>query len=60
MSTNLTLATKIEKIDKAKSVIFLCLRDKVIREVRKETSVTSWWSKLELLYMIKLLAHRYS
>jgi hypothetical protein len=36
----------------------LCLRNKVLREVAKEPTAVSMWSKLEYLYMTKSLAHR--
>jgi len=51
-------AKKTEMVDKAKSAIVLCLRDKVLRDVAKEPSTTSMWLKLESLYMTKSLAHR--
>jgi len=44
-------------VDKAKSVIVLCLGDKVLREVAKEPTATSMWSKLESLYKTKSLAN---
>ena len=45
-------------VDKAKSAIVLCLGDKVLREVAKETTAASMWSKFEYLYMTKSLVHR--
>jgi len=45
-------------VDKARSAIVLCLGDKVLREVAKEPTATSMWSKFEYLYMTKSLAHR--
>jgi hypothetical protein len=45
-------------VDKARSVIVLCLGDKVLRGVAKEPTVASMWSKFEYLYMTKSLAHR--
>lgn len=36
----------------------MCLRNKVFRDVTKEPSAISMWSKLESLYMTKSLAHR--
>ena len=45
-------------VDKARSVIILCLRDKVLREVSREQTVVAMWEKLESLYMTKSLAHR--
>ena len=49
---------KTEMVDKARSAIVLCLRDKVLREVAKEPTATSMWAKLKSLYMTKSLAHR--
>jgi hypothetical protein len=46
---------KTKMVDKARSVIVLCLRNKVLRDIAKEPSM---WSKLESLYMTKSLAHR--
>jgi len=51
-------AEKTEMVDKARSAIVLCLRDKVLREVAKESTPTSMWSKFKYLYMTKSLAHR--
>jgi len=51
-------AEKNEMVDKARSVIVLCLENKVSREVAKEPTATSIWSKFEYLYMTKSLAHR--
>jgi len=49
---------KTKMVDKARNVIVLCLGDKVLREVAKEPTATSMWSKLMSLYMTKSLAHR--
>jgi len=49
---------KTEMVDKARSAIVLCLGDKVLREVGKEPTAASMWSKFEYLYMTKSLAHR--
>jgi len=49
---------KTEMVDKARSAIILCLGDKVLREVAKETTAASMWSKFEYLYMTKSLVHR--
>jgi len=51
-------AEKIKMVDNARSVIVLCLGDKVLREVAKEPTAASMWSKFEFLYMTKSLAHR--
>jgi len=51
-------AEKTEMVDKARSAIFLCLGNKVLRDLAKEPTVGSMWSKLESLYMTTSLAHR--
>lgn len=43
---------------KAHSTIILCLGDKVLREVAKETSAAAVWAKLDSLYLKKSLANR--
>ena len=43
---------------KAHSVVVLCLGDKVLREVAKETTAAGILEKLENLYMTKSLANR--
>ncbi|MCH82501.1 cytochrome P450 [Trifolium medium] len=58
MPAHLTPVEKTEMNDKAISVIILYLGDKVLREVARETIVVSMWTKLELLYLTKSLAHR--
>jgi len=58
LPVTMSRAKKTEMVDKAKSVIVLCLGDKVLREVAKEPNATSIWSKFEYLYMTKFLAHR--
>lgn len=42
----------------ARSVIILCLTDKILKEVVRENTMLEIWIKLEYLYMIKSLAHR--
>ncbi|GJR47271.1 retrotransposon protein, putative, ty1-copia subclass [Tanacetum coccineum] len=49
---------KTELNKKAHSVVILCLGNKVLREVTGETTVAGVWSKLETLYMTKLLAYK--
>jgi len=44
--------------DKEVNAIILCLGDKVLREVAREITDVSMWSKLNSLYMTKSLAHR--
>jgi len=58
LPVTMSRAEKTEMVDKAKSVIVLCLGDNVLREVVKEPTTTSMWSKFEYLYMTKSLAHR--
>ncbi|KAK2441188.1 alpha carbonic anhydrase [Trifolium repens] len=58
MSTKLSNAVKTEMDKKALSSIILCLGDKVLREVARETSATTMWSKLDSLYMTKSLAQK--
>lgn len=43
---------------KARSIILLCLGDKALREVSRETSAVAVWEKLGTLYMVKTLANR--
>nr|GEW47634.1 retrotransposon protein, putative, Ty1-copia subclass [Tanacetum cinerariifolium] len=49
---------KAELNKKAHSVVILCLGNKVLREVTGETTAAGVWSKLETLYMTKLLANK--
>jgi len=58
LPVTMSRAEKTEMVDKAKSAIVLCLGDKVFREVTKEPTVASMWSKFEYLYMTKSLARR--
>ena len=58
LPVTMSRSEKTEMVDKARSVIVLCLGDKVLREVAKEPTATSMWSKFEYLYMTKSLAHR--
>ena len=58
MPAHLTPVEKTEMNDKAVSAIILCLGDKVLREVSRETTAVSMWNKLDSLYMTKSLAHR--
>ncbi|GKB45592.1 hypothetical protein Tco_0896345 [Tanacetum coccineum] len=43
---------------KAYSTLILCLGDRVLREVTKETTAAGIWTKLTSLYMTKSLANR--
>jgi len=58
LPVTMSRAEKTDMVDKAKSAIVLCLGDKVSREVAKEPTAASMWSKFEYLYMTKSLAHR--
>jgi len=58
LAVTMSRAEKTEMVDKARSAIVLCLGDKIFREVAKEPTTTSMWSKFEYLYMTKSLPHR--
>ncbi|KAK2414734.1 secreted RxLR effector protein [Trifolium repens] len=58
MPATLSDEEKKDMDEKALSSIILCLGDKVLREVAKETSAAAMWSKLDSLYMTKSLAHK--
>jgi len=47
LPVTMSQAEKTEMVDKARSAIFLCLNDKFLREVVKEPTAASMWSKLE-------------
>lgn len=49
---------KKELLDKAYSSLILGLGDKVLREVKKETSTVGIWGKLDSLYMSKAIPNR--
>ncbi|GKD65013.1 retrovirus-related pol polyprotein from transposon TNT 1-94 [Tanacetum coccineum] len=49
---------KAALMKKAYSTLILCLGDRVLWEVTKETTATGIWTKLTSLYMTKSLAHR--
>lgn len=51
---------RAEIMAKAHSVVVLCLSDKVLREVAKETTAARILKKLESLYLTKSLANRQS
>nr|GEW09586.1 retrotransposon protein, putative, Ty1-copia subclass [Tanacetum cinerariifolium] len=50
--------TKAELNKKAHSAVILCLGNKVLREVTRETTAAGVWSKLETLYMTNSLANK--
>ncbi|KAK2437928.1 alpha carbonic anhydrase [Trifolium repens] len=58
MSASLFDAEKANLNERAVSVITLCLRDKVLREVARETNVVAMWPKIESFYMTKTMAHK--
>ncbi|GJR11245.1 hypothetical protein Tco_0793897 [Tanacetum coccineum] len=49
---------KAALMKKAYSFLILCLGDRVLREVTKETTAAGIWTKLTSLYMTKSLANR--
>ncbi|KAL6321549.1 hypothetical protein AAG906_021744 [Vitis piasezkii] len=49
---------KDELMEKAHSVILLCLGNEVLREVAKKDTTTKLWLRLESLYMTKSLTNR--
>ncbi|GKB47608.1 zinc finger, CCHC-type containing protein [Tanacetum coccineum] len=49
---------KAALMKKAYNTLILCLGDRVLREVTKETTVAGIWTKLTSLYMTKSLANR--
>ncbi|GJX64372.1 copia LTR rider [Tanacetum coccineum] len=53
-----TAALKTDVYKKAHSALLLCLDNKVLREVNKESSAVGVWLKLETLYMTKSLANK--
>ncbi|GKD34435.1 hypothetical protein Tco_1249944 [Tanacetum coccineum] len=50
--------TKTELNKKAHSAVILCLDNKALREVTRETNAAGVWSKLETLYLTKSLANK--
>ncbi|GJY49995.1 retrovirus-related pol polyprotein from transposon TNT 1-94 [Tanacetum coccineum] len=52
-----TAALKTDVYKKAHSALLLCLDNKVLRDVNKESSVAVVWLNLETLYMTKSLAN---
>nr|GEY27635.1 zinc finger, CCHC-type [Tanacetum cinerariifolium] len=50
--------TKAELNKKAHSAVILCLGNKLLREVTRETIAAEVWLKLETLYMTKSLANK--
>ncbi|KAL2320104.1 hypothetical protein Fmac_029073 [Flemingia macrophylla] len=58
MSLSLMPVEKNNMIDRARSVIILCLGDKTLREVANERIFVGISTRLESLYMAKSLAHK--
>ncbi|GJW00834.1 retrotransposon protein, putative, ty1-copia subclass [Tanacetum coccineum] len=58
LPTDMEAQTKAELNKKAHSAVILCLGNKVLREVTRETTAARVWSKLETLYMTKSLANK--
>ena len=58
LPVTMSRAEKTEMVDKTRSAIVLCLGNKASREVAKEPTAASMWSKFEYLYMTKSLAHQ--
>lgn len=58
MPSTLSQKEKGDMVNKARSVIILCLGDKALKEVAREKTAAAMWVKLESLYMTKSLAHR--
>ncbi|GJZ68967.1 hypothetical protein Tco_0632517 [Tanacetum coccineum] len=58
LPTDMKAGEKTALIKKAYSTLILCLRDRVLREVTKETTAAGIWTKLTSLYMTKSLANR--
>nr|KYP76594.1 Retrovirus-related Pol polyprotein from transposon TNT 1-94 [Cajanus cajan] len=56
MSSSLTQKEETDMIEKARSVIILCLVYKALRDVAREKIATTMWLELEYLYMPKSLA----
>ncbi|GKB01141.1 hypothetical protein Tco_0829185 [Tanacetum coccineum] len=55
---NMEVGEKAALMKKAYNTLILCLGDRVLREVTKETTVVGIWMKLTSLYMTKSLANR--
>lgn len=54
----ITLAKKIEMVDKTMNAIILCLDDKFLRKFFEEKITSEMWVKLDSLYMTKSLTHK--
>ncbi|GJW17799.1 zinc finger, CCHC-type containing protein [Tanacetum coccineum] len=58
LPTNMEAGEKAALMNKAYSTLILCLGDRVLWEVTKETTAARIWMKLTSLYMTKYLANR--
>ncbi|GKC64846.1 hypothetical protein Tco_1097444 [Tanacetum coccineum] len=58
LPANMEAGEKAALMKKAYSTLILCLGDRVLREVTKETTAAGIWTKLTSLYMTKSLANR--
>ncbi|GKF35128.1 hypothetical protein Tco_0108328, partial [Tanacetum coccineum] len=58
LSADMEAGEKAALMKKAYSTLILCLGDRVLREVTKETTAAGIWKKLTSLYMTKSLANR--
>ncbi|KAL8472971.1 hypothetical protein ACS0TY_029978 [Phlomoides rotata] len=56
--SSISRENKIEIMEKAHSVIILCLGDKPLREVSKEKTAIDVWKKLESLYQTKSVSNK--
>lgn len=58
MPTRLTQVEKTKMVDKVRTDVILYLKDRVLRKIAREKTVTLVWEKYESLYMTKSLTHR--
>ncbi|GKF46900.1 hypothetical protein Tco_0136702 [Tanacetum coccineum] len=58
LPTDMDAQVKAELNKKAHSAVILCLGNKVLREVTRETTAARVWSKLKTLYMTKSSANK--
>ncbi|GKC93451.1 hypothetical protein Tco_1158893 [Tanacetum coccineum] len=58
LPADMKVQEKAELNKKAHSAVILCLGNKVLREVTRETTTAGVWSKLETLYMTKSLTNK--
>ncbi|GJR13107.1 retrovirus-related pol polyprotein from transposon TNT 1-94 [Tanacetum coccineum] len=58
LPADIEVGEKATLMKKTYNTLILCLEDRVLREVTKETSAAGIWTKLTSLYMTKSLANR--